>query len=208
MRAVPKLMAMVYDRMMARTEAACLGAWRAELLGDLSGDVLELGAGTGVNLPHYGAGVTRLVMTEPDPHMRRLLERKAEAFTLPVEVLDASAEQLPYPDESFDAVVTTLVLCSVVDPAGALREAHRVVRPGGQLVFVEHVAAPAGTPRRKWQGRLEPIWKRLAGGCHVTRETAAAIEAAGFDPGSVTRESMRKTFPIVRPTVRGTATRR
>jgi ubiquinone/menaquinone biosynthesis C-methylase UbiE len=201
-------MAATYDRFMARTEAACLSEWRGALLGDLTGDVLELGSGTGVNLAHFGTGVTRLVLTEPDPHMRRLLERRAASSDLPVEVVDAGAGRLPFPDASFDAVVATLVLCTVPDPAGALREARRVLKPGGQLVFLEHVAAPAGTKRRAWQRRVDPIWKHVAGGCHLTRETEAAIAGAGFALGDVQRESMRKSIPLIRPTVRGVATLR
>jgi ubiquinone/menaquinone biosynthesis C-methylase UbiE len=204
---MPKLMAMFYDRTMKGVEQAGLAAWRADLLGDVAGDVLELGAGTGANLDCYGPGVTRLVLTEPDPHMRRLLERHAESSALPIEVVDAPAERLPFPDGSFDTVVATLVFCSVADPTESLREVHRVLRPGGRLVFLEHVAAPHGTSRRKWQGRIEPIWRRVAGNCHVTRETAATIRAAGFAIERLDEASMRKAPPIVRPTIRGVAVR-
>lgn len=200
-------MATMYERTMARTEDAGLRDWRHELLADVSGEVLELGAGTGLNLAHYGDGVTRLVLTEPDRHMRRQLEERAAALTLPVEVVDAGAERLPFDDASFDVVVSTLVLCSVADPAASLREVHRVLRPGGRFVYLEHVVADEGTARRTWQHRLEPLWKRVAGNCHVTRDTAASIGAAGFELGDPQRASMRKALPLVRPTVRGVATR-
>jgi ubiquinone/menaquinone biosynthesis C-methylase UbiE len=205
---MPKLMAMFYDRTMKGVERAGVAAWRADLLRDVEGEVLELGAGTGANLSYYGGGVTRLVLTEPDPHMRRLLEQHAEASPLPIEVVDAPAETLPFPDGSFDVVVATLVFCSVADPSASLREVHRVLRPGGRYVYLEHVAAGAGTTRRKWQGRIEPIWKRVAGNCHLTRETAAAIRAAGFELERLDEASMRKAPPIVRPTIRGVAVRR
>lgn len=202
-------MALVYDRLMAPTEEAGLTDWRHELLGDLSGDVLEAGAGTGLNLAHYPPTLDRLVLTEPDPHMRRRLQRALAAAPplFPAEVGDGSLDALPYGGQSFDAVVATLVLCSVRSPAEALSEVRRVLRPGGRLVFIEHVAA-TGKPRRlRWQHRLEPVWKRLAGNCHLTRDTEQAIEAAGFEVEHVTRESMRQAMPIVRPSIRGMARR-
>ncbi|MEJ7584387.1 MAG: class I SAM-dependent methyltransferase [Acidimicrobiales bacterium] len=126
-----------------------------------------------------------------------------------VSVERASADALPFPDASFDTVVATLVLCSVPDQPAALAELRRVLRPGGALVFLEHVAAEDRPKRLRWQRRIEPVWKRLAGGCHLTRVTADAIVAAGFDlpDAALTRESARKTTPVVRPTVRGVATK-
>ena len=201
-----RLLAALYDRMMASTERACLSQWRAGLLDGLDGVVLEVGAGTGVNLPHYPPGVTRLVASEPDPHMRRRLVEKVRAMEMHhVEVIDAGLEALPLADEQFDAVVCTLVLCSVPDPDVALAEIHRVLTPGGRLVFLEHVAARDRPARLRWQRRLEPLWKRVAGGCHLTRRTAEAIARAGFTIPDITRESMRKSMPIVRPTIRGIA---
>lgn len=200
-------MAAVYDRIMARTEASCLQQWRAELLGGLTGEVAELGAGTGANIEHYGEAVTRLVLTEPDVHMRRHLQRRAALSALHVAVVDAGAEALPFSDESLDAVVATLVFCSVHDPAVALSEAHRVLRPGGRLVFIEHVAAPAGTGRRTWQRRAEPIWKHVAGNCRLTRDTAASIGAAGFEMEHLDEASIRGAMPLIRPSIRGTALR-
>ena len=160
----------IYDRIMANTEAGGLGQWRSELLAEAHGDVLELGAGTGASLPHYPAAVDRLVLTEPDAGMRAKLSEKV---VRPAEIVDARAEALPFADESFDAVVAMLVLCTVPDPVAAVAEVRRVLRPGGALIFVEHVAAAPGSSRRAWQHRLEPVWKRLAGGCCITRDTEA-----------------------------------
>ena len=203
------VMAAIYDRFMAKMERACGDAWRRELLADVRGDVLEIGAGTGRNLDHYGAGLTRLVLAEPDRHMRaRLVHRAAEAsgrLGVHPEVTDWRAEQLPADATArFDVVVSTLVLCSVEDLPRSLEHVRRVLRPGGKLVFIEHVAAEE--PRRlAWQRRLEPAWKRVAGNCHLHRETARAIEDAGFRVDRIVRESARKALPIVRPTVRGVA---
>jgi len=196
-------LAAIYDRFMAKSERAALGEWRRALLAPLAGHVLEVGAGTGVNLAHYPGSLARLVLAEPDPYMRRRLAPRARERG--AEVLDASAEELPIPDASFDAVVSTLVLCSVSDPERALAEVRRVLRPGGRLVFIEHVAAWDRPDRLRWQRRLEPFWKRIAGNCHLTRTTAEAIERAGFELLEVKRESMRKALPWVRPSVRGIA---
>ena len=207
------LLAKIYDSFMAKAERACLSEWRGELLAPLSGDLLEIGAGTGANLSHYGAGLSRLVLCEPDPHMRgRLASRVAgqvarQVARAKVEVIDAGVEVLPADAGAFDVVVSTLVLCSVEDLQLALGEIHRVLRPGGRLVFLEHVAAEDHSQRLKWQERLEPAWVRLASGCHLTRRTDRAIERAGFEITSLTRQSMRKALPFVRPTIRGVAIR-
>ena len=198
------LMAAIYDGMMRGSEAACLGQWRAELLRELSGSVLEVGAGTGATLALYPKAVTRIVMCEPDPHMRRKLEAKRPAN---VEVSEAAIESLPFEKESFDAVVSSLVLCSVRDPQAALAQLRRVLKPGGRLVFLEHVAADGKPNRLKWQRRIEPVWKHLMGNCHLTRRTEAAIEAAGFRIERIHRESMRKALPVCRPSIRGIARR-
>lgn len=200
-------LAAIYDRFMAKAERAALGEWRRVLLAPLAGEVLEVGAGTGVNLAHYSAAVTRLVLAEPDPYMRRRLSVRAKEQGR-AEVVDAPAEKLPFADASFDVVVSTLVLCSVASLDGALAEMRRVLRPGGRLVFIEHVAAWDRPDRLKWQRRIEPVWKLFAGNCHLTRTTAEAIETAGFDLTEVKRESVRKALPWVRPSVRGVATKR
>jgi len=200
---VLKPAAALYDRFMRGVEEACLTEWRTELLGDLEGVVLEVGAGTGTNLALYPPAVTELILTEPDRHMRgRLLPA---AGRRPATVLDAPAERLPFDDCSFDAVVATLVLCSVQDPGAALAGIHRVLRPGGRLVFIEHVAAADRPPRLVWQRRIEPAWRLVAGNCHLTRRTEEAIVESGFVIDHITRESMRKAPGVVRPTIRGVA---
>lgn len=200
------LMAAMYDRCMRASEKACLARWRAEVLRDLAGEVLEIGAGTGLNLPHYPEAVTRLVLCEPDRHMRRRLRAKCGSSAGPrLEVSDASLEALPMGPASFDGVVASLVLCSVPDQPAALAEIARVLRPGGRLAFLEHVAAEANPRRLRWQRRLEPLWRRAMGNCHLTRRTEAAIRAAGFEILQIQRESMRKAMPLVRPSIRGIA---
>lgn len=198
------LFATGYDAFMRRTEQACLGAWRHELLAGLSGSVLEIGAGTGANLVHYPASLSRLVVTEADDHMLRRLQSSPDAKR--AQIVRASAEALPFADESFDVVVSTLVLCTVPHPTTALSEIFRVLVPGGKLVFLEHVGADLPS-RARWQRRLEPLWSRLAEGCHVTRDTQASIAEAGFQIESLVKEDMRKALPIVKPTIRGTARR-
>lgn len=168
--------------------------------------MLEIGAGTGANLPHYGAGVSRLVLSEPDPHMRRRLSARAAEAQPRAELCDRSVMELPYEDESFDVVVSTLVLCSVPSLSGALAEARRVLRPGGQLVFLEHVLDPR-PGRARLQRALCPVWRRVAGGCRLTRRTEEAIGDAGFELQAITRESMQKSVAPVRYTIRGTASR-
>ncbi len=198
--------AAVYDRWMRAAETACLFQWRAELLRDLKGDVLEVGVGTGANLPHYPKTVKRLVLAEPDRHMRRRLQVRCESSGFPkTEVSDASLHSLPMPDASFDAVVSTLVLCSVPDLHAALAEVFRVLRPGGRFLFLEHVAADRNPTRLKWQRRVEPVWKRVAGNCHLTRRTEQAMLAVGFQIERIERESMRKAMPLARPSIRGAA---
>lgn len=206
------LLAPIYDRLVAPTEEACFGAWRAELLAPLRGQVLEIGAGTGANVERYPSSVDRVAFTEPDPGMRRRLEdrldiaRRSGAFgPARAEVFSDSADHLSFGTAMFDAVVATLVLCTVPDPDAALAEARRVLRPGGRLVFLEHVAADDKPDRLKWQRRLDPVWRRVVGGCRLTRRTGDAIERAGFTVAELTRESARKATPLVRPTIRGHA---
>lgn len=153
---------------------------RARLLSGLTGEVIEVGCGNGRNFSHYPAAVTRVWAVEPDPYLRALAARAARDAPVPVEVADAVAERLPRPDAAFDAAVICLMLCSVRDQHAALREVRRVLRPGGQLRFLEHVRADS--PRLAGVQRIADatIWPRIAGGCHVARDTGAAIRDAGF----------------------------
>lgn len=167
---------------MRRLQPAELRAERAALLEGLSGTVVEVGAGSGTNFASYPATVERLIAVEPEPHLRADAERAAASAPVPVEVVDALGESLPLADGEADAVVYCLVLCSIPDQAAALAEARRVLRPGGELRYYEHVAEPRGTRARRWQELVDRsgVWARLGGGCHVARETGDAIRAAGF----------------------------
>jgi len=180
---------------------------RQTLLTGLSGIVVEVGAGDGLNFPHYPPTVTRVLAVEPEPHLRRLARDAANRAPVPVEVVDGLAERIPCRDGSADAVVVSLVLCSVPDQAAALREIHRVLKPGGQLRFLEHVRADTPGLARVQRVLDATIWPRLAGGCHTGRDTAAAIERAGFTINRLDRY----LFPAARTPVSfhilGTATR-
>ena len=205
-----RFMAALYDPFMRKTEVACLRAWREALLSDLAGDVVEVGAGTGANLSHYPSTLRSLTLCEPDPAMRARLSialetQRSSAPDRAVTVIDAPAERLPLASESVDAVVCTLVLCSVRDPRAALDEMRRVLHPGGKLHFIEHVAARDNPARLRWQHRVEPLWRVVADGCHVTRDTAKTIREAGFEVADERSESMRQALPWVRPSVRGVA---
>lgn len=153
--------------------------YRRELLADLTGRVVEVGAGTGANFRYYPPTVTQVTAVEPEPTLRRTARKAAATSVVPVHVIDGTAEVLPLSAGSVDAAVASLVLCSVVDQAEALAEILRVLRPGGELRFFEHVRAD--TPgRERLQRLLDPLWPRLAGGCRLTRDTGTAITAAGF----------------------------
>ena len=203
-----RLMAHFYDRVMSKSEEACLIEWRRALLENVSGHVLEVGAGTGASLSLYPTTVERVVFSEPDRHMRTQLSARVERFALAsVEVSDGSLESLPFSDGEFDYVACMLVLCSVPDLKHALSEIRRVLVAGGRLLFLEHVAAENRPDRLRWQQRLEPLWKRVSGNCHLTRRTEQAILDCGFRLESIQRESMRKSIPVTRPTIRGIAVR-
>jgi ubiquinone/menaquinone biosynthesis C-methylase UbiE len=196
--------AALYDRGLRATEEGGLREMRRELLSEASGRTIDLGAGTGVNLDLFPESVSELVMAEPDPHMLKQLRAKA-AGRGGVEISGASAQELPFADDSFDTAVFTLVLCTVPDPAAALRETARILRPGGKLLFIEHVRADeAGLAG--WQDRLERPWRFLADGCHCNRDTVAMIEASPLKLEQVEQGRLPKTPPIIRPLALGSAT--
>jgi ubiquinone/menaquinone biosynthesis C-methylase UbiE len=200
MSVMGRIFAAMYDRMMKDTEEAGLRDHRRAIVGRATGRVLEIGAGTGLNLDHYGPEVTELVLTEPEEPMARRLRAKATRG----EVVDAGADHLPFPDGSFDTVVSTLVLCTVPDPDRAIAEIKRVLKPGGRLLFIEHVRSH-DAKSAKWQDRLTPVWRFVGHGCHPNRDTAATLTRAGFE---LEMESWRlpKAPPIVRPIIEGVAT--
>jgi ubiquinone/menaquinone biosynthesis C-methylase UbiE len=199
-----RLFAAGYDRFMAGAEKAVLGEHRKALLAGVSGRVIEIGGGTGANLPFYGSGVKELVITEPEEPMARRLERKLTGYSLTARVIRAPAEELPLEDQSFDFAVSTLVLCTVTDPGQALTEVHRVLKPGSQLLFLEHVRAD--DPRlARWQDRLHGLQFRIGHGCHCNRRTLENIEGAGFRVTQLTSDHVPKAPPIVRPLIVGAA---
>ena len=198
------LFACLYDRLTSSVEAAGLRARREQLLGNALGRVLEIGAGTGANLPFYGPGVESITAAEPETPMARKLARRIREQRRGVEVVQAPAEQLPFTDAQFDTVVSTLVLCTVNDLARTLSEIRRVLKPGGRLLFIEHVRSEE--PRlAAWQDRLNGLNRIVAHGCNCNRSTLDAIRAAGFTVTSLEQGNLAKAPPFVRPLIVGAA---
>jgi SAM-dependent methyltransferase len=194
----------VYDRGLKAVEEAGLREIRRGVLSSATGRTVDLGAGTGANLPLFPPAVSELVLVEPDPHMLKKLRARTGRGGPPTSVVQAGAESLPFEDASFDTAVFTLVLCTVPDPAAALTEAARVLRPGGKLLFVEHVRSQdAGLAR--WQDRLERPWRFLGDGCHCNRDTGATIGASPFEIENLEPGKLPKSPPIVRPLLTGSA---
>jgi ubiquinone/menaquinone biosynthesis C-methylase UbiE len=197
------IVAPAYDRMSRGSEEAGLRELRQGLLADATGRVLEIGAGTGANLPHYNGSIESLVVTEPQPPMLRRLQRTAHEHAPHAQVLRAPAEDLPFEDDSFDIVVSTLVLCGVDDQPRALREARRVLRPGGRLLFLEHVRADDPGLAR-FQDRVNWL-NRFVVGCDCNRPTLGTIEAAGFTVSRLEQTVIPKAPKFVRPLIVGAA---
>jgi ubiquinone/menaquinone biosynthesis C-methylase UbiE len=199
-----RMFSALYDRAFEAMEEAGLREMRHELLAGARGRVLELGAGTGLNLELYPEGIESLTLVEPDPHMTKQLRKKLRQSERKAELVEAPAERLPFDDDTFDTVVVTLVLCTVPDQPGALGEILRVLGPSGQFLFLEHVRS-RDPGLAKWQDRLENPWRFLGDGCHCNRDTVAGIEAAGFELSDVEHPELPKSPPIVRPMAKGRA---
>jgi ubiquinone/menaquinone biosynthesis C-methylase UbiE len=204
------IFARVFERASVRMDAAGAAEHRQRLLAALAGTVIEIGAGSGRNFAHYPPAVTAVLAVEPEPRLRAAAQRAAEAAPVPVTVADGVADHLPAADGSFDAAVLSLVLCSVPDQATALAEVRRVVRPGGQLRFLEHVVAEhPGTLRRVQRALDATNWPWLCGGCHTSRDTVTAIHTAGFQVTELDRFMFPDTPVTLAPAphVLGRATR-
>lgn len=182
--------ARMYERISAESERRGTAAHRDRALAGLSGRVIEIGAGNGMNFSHYPASVTEVVAVEPEDQLRALADRAAGTAPVPVRVVAAHADDLPFDDGEFDAGVVSLVLCSVPDPHRSLAELRRVITPGGRLHFFEHVRS-AHPLIGAFQDLITPLWARAGGGCHLNRDAAAEIHAAGFDIDGLHRFSYR-----------------
>lgn len=199
-----RVFAHIYDSLLWSGEISGMRRRRHALLTAAHGRVLEIGAGTGLNIAHYPADIAELVLAEPEPGMRKRLAHRLQRHGRSAQIIDAPAERLSAPDASVDTVVSTLVLCTVNDPDAALREIVRVLRPGGQLLFIEHVRASS-----RWRAALQDAtrtpWRHFAGGCICNRETLKLMRACGFDVEA--DDAVWRTMPgIVRPLTVGRAT--
>lgn len=182
-----------------------VGDRKQALFGNLHGDVLEIGPGTGPNLPYYPHNINWIGI-EPNRYMHPYLQKEALRLGLNIDLRNGTAERLEAEDNSMNAVVSTLVLCSVPNLPGTLQEILRVLKPGGRFLFIEHVAAPQGTWLRRVQSGVKPIWKAIGDGCNPDRETWVALETAGFE--SVNISNFIAPVPIVSPHIIGVATKK
>jgi ubiquinone/menaquinone biosynthesis C-methylase UbiE len=199
-----RFFAFTYDRFSRGSEKAGLAVMRRNLIAGARGDVLEIGSGTGANLGYYGTGVASLTVTEPERPMLKRLERKAREQNSHATVLRAPAEDLPFEDASFDTVVSTLVLCGVDDQPRVVRELRRVLRPGGRLIFMEHVRSDDPRVAEK-QDRMDPV-NRFVMCCDCNRPTLDTIRSGGFEVTELQQTELPKAPPFVRPLIIGTAT--
>lgn len=205
-----RLFALYYPVLCDISERAGQRQTRRDLLREATGRTLEIGAGSGLNLPHYTAAVTRLVVSEPSPHMQAHLRKRLSDDLLAVgswELVQAGAEELPFEDESFDTVVATFVHCTIPDPARALAEIRRVLRPGGRYLFFEHVRAEDGSVLGRVQDLVELPHRYLAAGCHPNRRTEALLAASRLEIERLDHGAQPRSSPTVRPTIIGVARR-
>jgi ubiquinone/menaquinone biosynthesis C-methylase UbiE len=193
-----------YDRVTAGSERDTFSPHRRALLGGATGDVIEIGGGTGANLAMYSGGLRSLTVTEPEEPMIARLQRRIDEERPGAKLVRSPAEQLPFEDESFDIAVSTLVLCTVEDQPRALGELRRVLRPGGRLLFMEHVRSDDEKLAR-WQDRLMPLNRAFACGCHCNRATLDGIRGAGFEVKQLDSDTIAHAPPFVRPLIVGVA---
>jgi ubiquinone/menaquinone biosynthesis C-methylase UbiE len=191
-----------YEQAVSDCAGRTLRERKHSLFANIHGDVLEIGPGTGPNLSYYPKDI-HWIGIEPNPYMHSYLNKEAERLGLNINIRNCSAERIDAEDNSMDAVVSTLVLCSVPNLTATLQEILRVLKPGGRLLFIEHVAAPQGTWLRKLQSGIKPIWKVLGDGCNPDRETWIVLENAGFD--SVNYQHFEAPVPLVSPHIVGVA---
>lgn len=205
-----RLFALWYPWICGISERAGQREVRAELIAGASGHTLEIGAGSGLNLPHYTESVSELVVSEPSPHMQKHLTEILADDPPPVsswELVECGAEQLPFADASFDTVVGAYVFCTIPDPQLALAELARVLKPGGQYIFLEHVHAGDGTVLGRIQDALEVPHTYIAAGCHPNRRMEALLEQSPLTVQRIIHAPMPRAMPTVRPTIRGSAVR-
>jgi ubiquinone/menaquinone biosynthesis C-methylase UbiE len=203
-----RLFARMYDRATKQLEREGGAELRHDLLDGAHGCTLELGAGTGLNLDHYPVTVDDLVLTDPDPHMLTQLRHRLAASRGRAEVVQAPAERLPFPDESFDTVVSTWALCTVDDPEQSLAEIRRVLKPGGRFLFLEHVRAEDSERTARWQDRATPFVRRAICGCRPNRRTLATIQASGLQVETVRTGTQPKgSLPWEKPMIVGVASK-
>lgn len=202
-----KWFASIYDRMMARAERSFMRAVREEIAGGARGRVLEVGAGTGANFSYYNEHAQEIIATEPDPYMLQRARRRAEEVGRSIDLRRAPAEELPFENDSFDTVVSTLVMCTVGDPLRALSEVRRVLKPSGELRLFEHVRYENAFGAF-WQDLVTPAWRWFVAGCHPNRDTATIVREAGFEFERLEPMKLQPPVPpfiFARPHIKGIA---
>lgn len=205
-----RIFALYYPVLCGLAERAGMRELRRELIGAAMGRTLEVGAGSGLNLPHYTSEVSELVINEPSPHMRRRLRKELDADPPLVgswRIIEGGGENLPCEDGSFDTIAATYVHCTIPDPVAALREFARVLRPGGRYIFLEHVHAGEGTALGRFQDAVEAPHTYIAAGCHPNRRTDALLAESPLKIERLVRAKAPRTFPSVRPIIYGIAVR-